>query len=892
MLPESVRESVVPIRLSDYRPPPHLIDEISLDVDLGQDGATVTSVMHGRRNPASDQPKAALHLDGCAQELLEIVVDGNILNPDAYVLAPDSLVIPGVAERFAITIKSLNRPQDNTALEGLYLSNGMYCTQCEAEGFRRITYYPDRPDVMAVFTTTIRADKAEYPVLLSNGNPVSAGDLDDGRHFATWHDPFPKPSYLFAMVAGDLASVEDRFTTRSGRTVKLRIFVEHGDESRCGHAMAALKRAMAWDEDRFGLEYDLDLFMIVAVSHFNMGAMENKGLNIFNSRYVLANRETATDIDFQRIEEIVAHEYFHNWTGNRVTCRDWFQLSLKEGLTVFRDQEFKADTQSRGVKRVIDAGFVRSVQFEEDAGPSAHPVRPSEYLEINNFYTVTIYEKGAEIVRMIHTRLGEEGFRKGMDLYFERHDGMAATCDDFVAAMQEATGTDLSDMQAWYDQAGTAELTIALDHDPQRQQATLHVTQTVPATPQQKDKQPMPIPLALGLLDPDGKELPLRLVGEMANEAPSSRILMIDRACQSFTFETVPSRPVPSLLRGFSAPVKIRAERTPDDLKLLMENDSDPFARWDAGQTLATRLLLDLVAAYRNGKPMVLDARFAASVRINLGDVQLEPAVRAQMLELPGEGDLALAMDIADVDAIHAARTFMIQALGTTLHDDLLATHDACMARQTASDLSTEAMGLRVLGNAALGYLALSGRLEGRKLAKRQFDAAASMTTVMGALNALNDVDCDERTAALAAFHDRWRDRPMELDKWFALTAGSSLPGTLDTVKGLLQHPAFDLKTPNRVRAVAGTFTARNPVRFHAPDGAGYRFLADMVLKLDPVNPQIAARLLSPLVRWRRYDRPRRVLMIEQLKRIAATDSLSKNATEITRQGLAESDPT
>ena len=877
-----------PVRLADYAPPDHLLDTVALEIDIGAEDATVAITMTGRRNPAATASDAPLHLDGEAQELLEIVLDGRVLAPGDYSLDDTSLRVPGIGDTFSVTVRSRNFPAGNSTLEGLYLSNGMYCTQCEAEGFRRIAFFPDRPDVMAVYTTTIRADRARCPVVLSNGNPVAAGDLGDGRHFATWHDPFPKPSYLFAMVAGDLAAVEDIFTTRSGRTVTLRIFVEPGDESRCSHAMASLKRAMKWDETRFGLEYDLDLFMIVAVSHFNMGAMENKGLNIFNSRYILADHETATDTDFQRIEEIVAHEYFHNWTGNRVTCRDWFQLSLKEGLTVFRDQEYTADTQSRGAKRVADARFVRSVQFAEDAGPSAHPVRPAEYQAIDNFYTTTVYEKGAEVVRLIHTRIGETAFQSGLTLYLERHDGQAATCEDFIAAMQEASGLDLADMMLWYDQAGTPEITVSLAHDSLARRATLSVTQSMPACRGEAERRPMPIPLAVGMLDSDGRELPLRLQGDRTNSNATTRMLMVCDARQSFVFEDIAAPPVASLLRGFSAPVRVKRALSIEEMVLLMEHDSDPFARWDAGQRLATQLLLDLVSAQRKGQAMVVDPAFVTAIRANLTGGAMEPAVRAEMLGLPSEGDLALAMDEADVDAIHAARSFLVSELGSRLFDDFRATYSTCLSQQQPGDMSAEAMGLRSLGNAALGYLAASGRQEGRTLAQAQIDGARSMTFVMGGLRALNDIDCPERAGSLAHFHDRWRHRPMELDKWFALTASSSLPSTLMAVQGLLRHPGFDLQNPNRVRAVAGSFSAGNPVRFHTADGAGYRFLSDLVMKLDQINPQGAARLVKPLTQWRHYDRLRQTLMTEELRRIAAVADLSKNTVEIVHQGLAE----
>jgi aminopeptidase N len=873
--------------LVDYRVPDYLIDSLDIEIDLAVDGAVVTATLKGRRNPAATCPEAFLYLDGQGQELLEVILNGQALSAADFILGAESLSITAMTDTFVLMVKSYNNPAENVALEGLYLSNGMYCTQCEAQGFRRITYFPDRPDVMTVYTTTIRADKAAYPVLLSNGNLVETGDSGGGRHFARWQDPFPKPSYLFAMVAGDLACVEDRFTTASGRQVVLQIFVEHGDEGRCGHAMDSLKRSMTWDEERFGLEYDLDLFMIVAVSHFNMGAMENKGLNIFNSRYVLADRESATDVDFQRIESIIAHEYFHNWTGNRVTCRDWFQLSLKEGLTVFRDQEFTADTHSRGVQRVSDARIMRAAQFAEDAGPTAHPIRPDSYIEINNFYTVTVYEKGAEVVRLIHTRVGEAGFRKGMDLYFERHDGQAVTCEDFVGAMQDGSGVDLSDMSLWYEQAGTPELTVRMSHNPKASQATLHVSQRVPQTAGQGAKKPMPIPLRLGLLNRQGQELPMRLIGETEKDASSDRVLTVTKAEQSFVFENIEAAPVPSLLRGFSAPIKVKADLSSEDLVLLMAHERDPFARWDAGQRHATGLLLELVASRVAGRQMTLDSAFTAAIEATLTDDTLEPAFRAEALRLPSQAELGQAMDIADVDGIHQASGFVVEHLGEALYNRFLVIYRTTMGGQTPSELSTEAMGRRALGNVALSYLAASGRQEGRDLARAQVDEAASMTMVMGGVGALNNIDCVERTAVLATFHERWRDRPMELDKWFALTSMSTLSGTLDAVIGLLSHPGYDLRTPNRVRAVVGSFASGNQVRFHSADGAGYRFLADRVLELEPINPQVAARLMQPLTRWRRFDKNRQGLMIEQLTRVAETPGLSKNVFEIASKGLA-----
>ena len=879
-------EPAEPKRLVEYRPPRFLVDTVDLVIDLADEWATVTATLAGRRNPHEQPADGAraddvIVLDALDLEVLDLTLDGRQLPVPGR--TEPGFEVAGVGETFTLVVTSRTRPADNTVLEGLYLSNGIYCTQCEAEGFRRITPFPDRPDILSVYRTTIVADRARYPVLLSNGNLVETRDLAGGRHSATWHDPWPKPSYLFAMVAGDLAWVEDHHVTGSGRDVALRIYVEHGDETRCDHAMWALKSAMAWDEERFGLEYDLDLFMIVAVSHFNMGAMENKGLNIFNSKLVLADRDSATDVDFQRIEEVVAHEYFHNWTGNRVTCRDWFQLSLKEGLTVFRDQEFTSDMHSRGVKRVADARFLRAHQFQEDAGPTAHPVRPDSYIEINNFYTLTVYEKGAEVVRLLHTRLGEEGFRKGMDLYLERHDGEAVTCEDFVNAMSDANGIDLGDMELWYSQAGTPELSAVLDHDRQRQQATLRVSQRVPPTPGQPDKQPMPIPLRIGLLDGAGREMPLQLSGESRNDAPTDRVLEIRDAETVFTFEGIPERPVPSLLREFSAPVKLKLELDGADLLHLAAHDTDPFVRWDAFQRSASTVLLDPT---RDRDEARGDPAFIEAVRSALYDERLEPALRAELVRLPGETELANQMEVIDVDAIHAARTRLRAGIGTALWDDLHAVHARALSDQSPDDLSSAAMGARALAAVALDYLVATRRASALGLAFGQYTQAQSMSVAMAALQALNTVDCTERTEALAHYHDRWRARPLELDKWFALKATSSLPDTLEVVCGLLSHPGYDPGVPDRVRSLIGSFAAGNQVRFHAVDGGGYRFLTDRVLEIDRFNPRVAARLVMPLVRWRRYDTARRGLMRHELERIMATRDLSGDVGEIVGKAL------
>ncbi len=875
-----------PVRLKDYRAPEFLIDAVELVFEL-EDGATrVKSRLGMRRNPAGSEPKAALVLDGEELALVSVALDGLALGPNRYRLpAEGGLVIDDVPDAFALDIETRIDPARNTALSGLYMSGGNFCTQCEPEGFRRITYFIDRPDVMARYTTTIVADKTRFPVLLSNGNPAGSGAAEGGRHWAKWVDPHPKPSYLFALVAGDLVAVRDRFTTRGERDVALAIWVRRGDEDKCGHAMASLKKAMAWDEAVFGLEYDLDVFNIVAVSDFNMGAMENKGLNIFNTRYVLAKPETATDADYQAIEAVIAHEYFHNWTGNRVTCRDWFQLSLKEGLTVFRDQEFSADQGSRAVKRIGEVRTLRAIQFPEDDGPLAHPVRPESYLKIDNFYTPTVYNKGAELVRMIQTLVGRDGFRRGMDLYIARHDNHAATIEDFVAAMEDAGGVDLGRFKLWYAQAGTPELTVAERWDEAAGAYELEVAQTVPATPGQPDKQPMLMPLAMGLLGADGGELPTRLEGEAASRE-GTRVLRLAEARQSFRFVDLPAMPAPSLLRGFSAPVKLTGVAL-DRLKFLAVHDPDPFARWEAGQEVAARALLDRVEALRRGaEPEPLDPDLVAAMRRSLADAGPDPAFAAEALALPGEAFLADRMAVADVDAVHRARETARAEIGRALQAEFAAGYRA-LADPGPYRIDGASIGRRALRNACLFYLAAADFAHGATLAKAQFDVAANMTDVLAALSVLADLDRPERSAALAAFYAAWEHDPLVIDKWFALQARSSLPQTVERVRALAAHPAFDRRNPNRVRALVGAFSQSNQVRFHDPSGAGYAFLADEVIAIDPGNPTTAARLVQPLGMWRRHDMARQRLMRGQLERVLASPGLSKNTFEMVSKSLA-----
>jgi aminopeptidase N len=876
-----------PVRLADYQPPAFLVDTVDLIFQLGDQDTRVKSRLSIHRNPEGADRGAALRLDGEALDLVGVALDGETLGVNRYQLPPEGgMVLPDVPESFTLEIETRIIPESNTALSGLYMSGGNFCTQCEPEGFRRITYFVDRPDVMARYTTTIVADKARLPVLLSNGNPVERGASGDGRHWAKWIDPHPKPSYLFALVAGDLVAVRDQFVTRSGKTVALGIWVRRGDEDKCGHAMDSLKKAMRWDEEVFGLEYDLDVFNIVAVSDFNMGAMENKGLNIFNTRYVLAKPETATDTDYQNIEAVIAHEYFHNWTGNRVTCRDWFQLSLKEGLTVFRDQEFSADQGSGAVRRIAVVRALRAIQFPEDDGPLAHPVRPESYIRIDNFYTPTVYNKGAELVRMIHTLIGKDGFRRGMDLYIQRHDNHAATIEDFVAAMEDASGVDLGQFKLWYKQAGTPEITIEDQWDPATSSYELSVAQKTPATPGQPEKFPVLIPLAMGLIGLNGAELPTRLVGE-AESRTGTRVVALAEKRQSFRFIELPSPPVPSLLRSFSAPVKLKGVPL-DRLRFLAVHDPEPFARWEAGQQVATQALLDAIAAYQRGEASeALDPDIVAAMRRALADADRDPAFAAEALALPSEAFLADQLAIVDVDAVHQAREAARAALGAALAAELLAAY-----RQFADSgpyrIDGISIGRRALRNVCLAYLAAADPDQGAALAMAQFDAGGNMTDILAALMALCDLDRPQRATALARFYERWSHDELVTDKWFALQGRSSLARTVDRVRQLTHHPAFERKNPNRVRALIGTFAQANQLRFHEKSGAGYALLADEVIALDPINPTTAARLVQPLGSWRRHDPIRQTLMRRELERVMGTPDLSKNTYEMVSKSLAE----
>ncbi|MBK1702352.1 aminopeptidase N [Thiococcus pfennigii] len=871
------------IHLKDYRPPEFLIDRVELRFELAAETTRVEASLEMRRNPAAVRGDGDLRLDGEQLELEQVALDGRPLPPAEYRIEPEALILHHVPDRFRLETRVRIHPQRNTALEGLYQSGALLCTQCEAEGFRRITYFLDRPDVMARYTTTLVADKGRYPVLLANGNPAGTEDLGGGRHLARWEDPFPKPCYLFALVAGDLHEVADRFTTASGREVALRLYVEPENHDKCDHAMRSLKQAMRWDEERYGREYDLEVYLIVAVSHFNMGAMENKGLNVFNAKYVLARPDTATDQDFLGIEAVIAHEYFHNWTGNRITCRDWFQLSLKEGFTVFRDQEFSADMGARDVKRIADVRTLRARQFPEDAGPLAHPVRPDAYIEINNFYTATVYEKGAELVRMQARLLGPEAFRRATDLYFARHDGQAVTIEDFVRCMEEASGRDLTQFMRWYAQAGTPELTVTDTWDAAGGVYTLTFRQRTVPRANRASLGPLHIPVAVGLLDADGRDLPLRTADDTAEPPSGTRLLELRRDETSYRFVGLRARPVPSLLRGFSAPVKVRYDYSDDDLLFLMAHDSDGFNRWDAAQTLAQRLLLRRVAEPEAQVP----AGFIAAFRRALTDADADPALRAEVLTLPSEAHLGEQMAVVDVDGIHRAREGLRHAILAALRSELRAVYEA--HRDPGPYASTPAaIGRRALKNLALGYLMQDGDQEAVDLCAAQFDAGANMTDVIAALGLLVDVGGAPAERALDTFYRRWAADPLVLDKWFAVQAASKRPDTLARVEALLGHEAFTLRNPNRLRSLVGVFCSLNPVRFHAADGAGYRFLGDRVLELDPLNPQIASRMLQALARWRRYDPARQALMRAQLERIVAVEELSKDVYEVASKTLGE----
>lgn len=881
------------IQLQDYQPSDFLIDETLLNFQLTEVATTVNARLKMRRNPLGN-PDAALVLDGNELNTRSVSLNGKPLKASEYEIQGNTLrILVLLPEQFELESIVTIRPQLNTALEGLYKSRNMFCTQCEAEGFRRITWYLDRPDVMSLFTVTLLADQQRYPVLLSNGNLVESGKLNNGVHWATWKDPFKKPSYLFALVAGDLKYVEDYFVTRSGRRITLRIYVEGKDLAKCNHAMSSLKRAMAWDEKVYGREYDLDIYMIVAVDDFNMGAMENKGLNIFNTSCVLARAEITTDRGFQRVEAVVAHEYFHNWSGNRVTCRDWFQLSLKEGFTVFRDAEFSADMGSRTVKRIEDVNMLRTAQFAEDAGPMAHPVQPASYMEISNFYTATVYEKGAEVVRMLHRLLGAEKFRQGTDLYFSRHDGQAVTIDEFLSAMASVSGRNLSQFRYWYTQAGTPLLRVRSEYNATEKTLRLSVEQSCPATPESSHKEPFHIPLAVSLLGATGGELSVCLRDSVDNAQHKEHLLEVRDRMQQFVFEGVTEKPVLSLLRGFSAPVKLDYPYTADELAFLMSHDSDGFNRWEAAQQLGVQVLQKLVEKVLQKQTLTLDSKLVAAFRVLLLDETLDPAMVALMLELPSENYLAEVAVVANPVAIHQARQFARTALAHELRHALETVYHRHQPPATYQPIA-EAIAHRSLKNTALSYLTLLNEKATAQLALDQYNNAANMTDASASLQALLNCEADFVTAvrekALRIFYRRWQHEPLAVNLWLQWQATCSLAGALERVKALLQHEAFDIRNPNKVRAVIGVFCSQNLVHFHAEDGSGYQLLADKVIELDAINPQIAARLLSPLTRWQKLPATNQEKMRGELQRILRSGQLSPDVYEVVSKSVSGSD--
>lgn len=867
-----------PIRLADYEEPAFTASDIALRFNLDPKQTKVISKVQYQR---SGSGAAALVLNGSHQTLDWVKVDGQQLDKKAYALDDETLTIANLPDAFELEICSTNVPEANTALNGLYISGGNFCTQCEAEGFRRITYFLDRPDIMARFSVHMEADKAAYPVLLSNGNPTGSGDSDGGRHWASWDDPFPKPCYLFALVAGDLHAVTDHYTTTSGREVTLNIYVREADLDKCDHAMLALKNSMKWDEDVYGLEYDLDLYNIVAVSDFNMGAMENKGLNVFNTRYVLANKDTATDLDFDLVEGVIAHEYFHNWTGNRVTCRDWFQLSLKEGLTVYRDQEFSADMGSRGLKRIDDVRSLRAGQFPEDAGPMAHPVRPDSYLEINNFYTATVYNKGAEVVRMYETLLGKDGFRKGMDLYFDRHDGQAVTCDDFRAAMADANDADFEQFKLWYSQAGTPTVTAAWRYAAAEKQFHLTLEQDVPDTPGQTSKSSMVIPVVIGLLGQNGAPLSFQFEGQIAQE----HTVVLSTKSQTFTLSGVIESPVPSLLRGFSAPVKLETALSATDKAFLAAHDPDEFNRWEAMQSLAMDVILARAGAKADTGAGHAAAPLVTVMRNALANVALDPAFKAEMCLLPTDTVLMEQVDLADPQAIIQAREDIRRDIALTLHTEWAEIYHSFAGQSAGMDRA--ARSARRLKNVALSYRMVGAPADVVAEAFLQFSDAQTMTDALAALAQLASTNMVERNAALAEFYSQWKDDALVLDKWFSIQATSLREDVLAEVKALVGHPDFSKSNPNRFRSVIAGFAFANPKGFHRTDGEGYKFLADHVIDVDASNPQLAARMIAPLGKWRRLKDPYASEMKAQLQRIAEHEALSKDSLEIAVKSLA-----
>jgi aminopeptidase N len=866
-----------PIRLKDYKVPPYLIPKTKLQFELGEESTEVQSILSIQKNPLAEDQDRLLRLHGESLELLELKLNGSALSKADYQKDEEFLIIKNFPEEGELSIRTRILPQDNTTLEGLYKSNELFCTQCEAEGFRHITYFLDRPDVLSRYTTTIVGDQLNYPTLLCNGNPIDSGTMSDGCHYVTWEDPFPKPSYLFALVAGNLECLEDSYQTVSGKRVALRIYTEHGYKEQCHHAMESLKKAMRWDEGRFGLEYDLDIYMIVAVQDFNFGAMENKGLNIFNARYILSRFDTATDEDFENIESVVAHEYFHNYTGNRVTCRDWFQLSLKEGLTVFRDQEFTSDSKSRHVKRIQDVRFLRDYQFPEDAGPTAHPVRPESFLEINNFYTVTVYEKGSELIRMLQTLIGREAFTLGLQHYLKKHDGQAATVENFLEAIAESSKTDLDSFRAWYRQAGTPRVCVRGEYSANKEEYELHFEQSNPQLSVAEKWHAVPIPIQIGLLNDEGKSI----------SPTETELFLLEKPKDSLLLTGISERPIPSLLRQFSAPICLEYDYSPEELALLYQKDSDEFNRWDAGQRLATMLIQQELQSLQDGQsltePTLLLESFAEILRLGHSDLSF----LSQLLTLPSEGYLSAKFQPISPNQLREVLWGLHDALSNQLCEIWKQKYAEIM-QPPAEILTAEAIGKRRFRNLCLSYLGRGQETIGEELAFQQFEQSQNMTEAVGALNVLTHQSGPLRNQALESFYQRWQDDSLVLDKWFRIQAASRRENVLDDVEGLMKHDKFNYRTPNRVRALVGGFSQGNFLRFHHEDGRGYQWLASQIQALDNSNPQVAARLLTPLVRWQQFTEPFQSEMHQALKQISNTSKLSKDVFEIVSKSLGE----
>ncbi len=857
----------------DYQAPSHTITDIDLTFDLYDNDTIVTALSKVVQKGES----TTLELDGEGLELRSVKVNGE--DWAHHEVKEASLVLSDLPAEFELEIITKIDPEANTALEGLYKSGGAFCTQCEAEGFRRITYYLDRPDVLAKYTTKVIADKATYPYLLSNGNRIAQGEAENGRHWVQWQDPHPKPAYLFALVAGDFDVLRDKYTTMSGRNVDLEIFVDKGNLDRAGHAMTSLINSMKWDEERFGLEYDLDIYMIVAVDFFNMGAMENKGLNIFNSKFVLANDQTATDRDYLGIEAVIGHEYFHNWTGNRVTCRDWFQLSLKEGLTVFRDQEFSSDLGSRAVNRIDNVRIIRGPQFAEDASPMSHPIRPDKVIEMNNFYTLTVYEKGSEVIRMYHTLLGEEGFQKGMKLYFERHDGTAATCEDFVSAMEDATGVDLKQFRLWYSQSGTPTLRVNSEYNAEAKTYALTVEQFTEATQDQAEKQALHIPFDIELYDSKGQTIPLIINGESVHN-----VLDIKQDKQTFVFENVADQPVPSLLREFSAPVKLEYDYSDAELIFLMKHATNDFARWDASQMLLAKYIRQNVTNVQTGSEVQLSEDLIDAFRGVLLDENLEPAFIAQVFSLPSINEITGWYKQIDVDAVDTVLNSITVSLSATLEDELSATYHTL--KQAEYTIDHAAIGKRALRNQCLQFLAHTDK--GNTLVKAQYEAANNMTDTIAAMSAANSAQLECREELMADYSDKWKHDGLVMDKWFALQGTNPAEDALEKVKATMNHEAFSLKNPNRTRSLIGSFLAANPVRFHDKSGSGYQFAGEILRQLNDSNPQVASRMIDPLLKFRKYDEARQAMIRAELEKLKAMDNLAKDLFEKVTKALDE----